>query len=60
MYLLGMHRIFGRFRQDKPAFFDIRYPAGYPISGWIIRPFLYPAGYQIVLASYSANVLLIQ
>jgi hypothetical protein len=30
-----MHRISGR---DKPAFFDIRYPAGYQIALPDIRP----------------------
>jgi hypothetical protein len=31
---LGMHRIYGRpdIRPDNPAFFDIRYPAGYQIA----------------------------
>jgi hypothetical protein len=29
MFQIGMHRISGR--PDNPAFFDIRYPAGYQI-----------------------------
>jgi hypothetical protein len=34
-----MHRISGRIiRPDNPAFFDIRYPAGYQIAQPDIRP----------------------
>jgi hypothetical protein len=35
-----MHRISGRpeIRPDNPAFFDIRYPAGYQIALPEIRP----------------------
>jgi hypothetical protein len=35
-----MHRISGRLdiRPDNPAFFDIRYPAGYQIALPDIRP----------------------
>jgi hypothetical protein len=49
-----MHRISGwpDIRPDNPAFFDIRYPAGYRIllAG-------YPAGYRILkLAGYPANL----
>jgi hypothetical protein len=37
---LGMHQISGRpdIRPDNPAFFDIRYPAGYQIALPDIRP----------------------
>jgi hypothetical protein len=44
-FYLGMHWISGwpDIRPDNPAFFDIRYPAGYRIllTG-------YPAGYRIL------------
>jgi hypothetical protein len=40
--ILGMHRISGR--PDNPAFFDIRYPAGYQIALPDIRP---DTGYRI-------------
>jgi hypothetical protein len=43
-----MHRIYGR--PDIPAFFEIRYPAGYRIA---LPDTGFPAG-------YSANVKLIQ
>jgi hypothetical protein len=37
---VGMHRISSRpdIRPDNPAFFDIRYPAGYQIALLDIRP----------------------
>jgi hypothetical protein len=33
VFIIGMHRISGQpdIRPDNPAFFDIRYPAGYQI-----------------------------
>jgi hypothetical protein len=39
-----MHRISGRpdIRLDNPAFFDIRYPAGYQIALPDIRPYRIP------------------
>jgi hypothetical protein len=54
-----MHRISGRLdiQPDNPAFFDIRYPAGYQIGQPDIRPDTYPVrpdtGYP---ARYPANV----
>jgi hypothetical protein len=55
-----MHRISGRIiPPDNPAFFDIRYPAGYRIlqAGYL-------AGYRILKiagypAGYPANLLII-
>jgi hypothetical protein len=40
IFLLGRHRISGwpDIRPDNPAFFDIRYPAGYQIALPDIRP----------------------
>jgi hypothetical protein len=50
MVLLGMHRISGL--PDNPAFFDIRFQAGYriwfagfPAGDWILKMPRYPAEY---------------
>jgi hypothetical protein len=44
-----MHRISGRpdIRPDNPAFFDIRYPAGYQIACRISGRISGKAGYRI-------------